>query len=247
MLLRISSFGRLLSFNPADWPCRTANPTSGRLLRTFQAKQTKIPEKKRRDDERKESALLGSETLFSLDQTRSCSRLCFDSFKAETIKIQFLIKILSIKLFGIILSLLYCRYLLTTYILRYSECRHMFTTWNFHQKVSPKGPRKRTTLPCASCEKCHVSFSETPEVRRGPSGPNTLCNSCGLKYAREKLKEQSLPMLSVCPSTSCCDASLPPWLATSRWDDAEAFHCDACQRDMCGMCFVLYHWHREYM
>jgi hypothetical protein len=32
------------------------------------------------------------------------------------------------------------------------------------------------------CYKCNIT--ETPAWRRGPSGLRTLCNRCGLKYAR---------------------------------------------------------------
>ncbi|KAL8334393.1 hypothetical protein RB601_000412 [Gaeumannomyces tritici] len=34
------------------------------------------------------------------------------------------------------------------------------------------------------CQKCHRS--KTPRWRRGPSGPKTLCNVCGLLYAKRE-------------------------------------------------------------
>ncbi|KIO34492.1 hypothetical protein M407DRAFT_63874, partial [Tulasnella calospora MUT 4182] len=41
--------------------------------------------------------------------------------------------------------------------------------------------RSRATPP----GKCHSCFStETPEWRRGPDGARTLCNACGLHYAK---------------------------------------------------------------
>lgn len=41
-----------------------------------------------------------------------------------------------------------------------------------------------------SCHKCHRI--DTPEWRPGPDGPGTLCNVCGLIYAkRERKKEES--------------------------------------------------------
>ncbi|KAJ3095149.1 blue light receptor [Phlyctochytrium bullatum] len=40
------------------------------------------------------------------------------------------------------------------------------------------------------CEHCHTS--ESPEWRRGPTGPKTLCNACGLRYARNIAKLDSV-------------------------------------------------------
>lgn len=45
-------------------------------------------------------------------------------------------------------------------------------TDNFLQKAAPPGR-------CHSC-----SRAETPEWRRGPDGARTLCNACGLHYAK---------------------------------------------------------------
>lgn len=44
---------------------------------------------------------------------------------------------------------------------------------------STKGQRVKDTLRCHSCNR-----AETPEWRRGPDGARTLCNACGLHYAR---------------------------------------------------------------
>ncbi|KAG0736718.1 hypothetical protein G6F22_012671 [Rhizopus arrhizus] len=41
--------------------------------------------------------------------------------------------------------------------------------------------RKRATFE-GKCHSCHTS--ETPEWRRGPNGARTLCNACGLNYAK---------------------------------------------------------------
>ncbi|KAI5661320.1 hypothetical protein M9H77_20643 [Catharanthus roseus] len=38
------------------------------------------------------------------------------------------------------------------------------------------------------CNHCGVSENETPAMRRGPAGPRTLCNACGLMWAN-KIKE----------------------------------------------------------
>jgi len=36
----------------------------------------------------------------------------------------------------------------------------------------------------------HCNTTQTPEWRRGPNGANTLCNACGLKYAKVMRKER---------------------------------------------------------
>lgn len=37
------------------------------------------------------------------------------------------------------------------------------------------------------CEHCGVNESNTPAMRRGPAGPRTLCNACGLMWANKVL------------------------------------------------------------
>ncbi|CAM8899196.1 unnamed protein product [Rhodiola kirilowii] len=36
-----------------------------------------------------------------------------------------------------------------------------------------------------SCRNCGTSSKKTPMMRRGPEGPRTLCNACGLKWANK--------------------------------------------------------------
>ncbi|KAG1056404.1 hypothetical protein G6F43_001702 [Rhizopus delemar] len=50
--------------------------------------------------------------------------------------------------------------------------------------------RKRTKRPPfqGRCHSCNIS--ETPEWRRGPDGARTLCNACGLHYAKLTRKQQ---------------------------------------------------------
>ncbi|KAI3448225.1 hypothetical protein Pfo_004890 [Paulownia fortunei] len=36
-----------------------------------------------------------------------------------------------------------------------------------------------------SCRHCGISSKSTPMMRRGPDGPRTLCNACGLKWANK--------------------------------------------------------------
>lgn len=43
--------------------------------------------------------------------------------------------------------------------------------------------RKRSEEPVKGCLAC--SATETPEWRKGPTGPRTLCNACGLFFAKQ--------------------------------------------------------------
>ncbi|KAJ7067159.1 hypothetical protein C8F01DRAFT_660775 [Mycena amicta] len=42
--------------------------------------------------------------------------------------------------------------------------------------------RSQRATPPGKCHSCHIR--ETPEWRRGPDGARTLCNACGLHYAK---------------------------------------------------------------
>jgi len=46
----------------------------------------------------------------------------------------------------------------------------------------PKKPRRGRNAPPGRCHSCNRA--ETPEWRRGPDGARTLCNACGLHYAK---------------------------------------------------------------
>ncbi|KAI0504639.1 hypothetical protein KFK09_015591 [Dendrobium nobile] len=37
----------------------------------------------------------------------------------------------------------------------------------------------------SACYHCHISAKDTPMMRRGPDGPRTLCNACGLMWANK--------------------------------------------------------------
>ncbi|KAF9191564.1 hypothetical protein BGZ51_007127 [Haplosporangium sp. Z 767] len=54
-----------------------------------------------------------------------------------------------------------------------------------HQKYRKRAKR---THPPGRCLSCHTS--DTPEWRRGPDGARTLCNACGLHYAKLVKREQ---------------------------------------------------------
>ena len=48
--------------------------------------------------------------------------------------------------------------------------------------------RRGRAAPPGRCHSCHRA--ETPEWRRGPDGARTLCNACGLHYAKLTRKQQ---------------------------------------------------------
>ncbi|KAJ7536404.1 hypothetical protein O6H91_12G068200 [Diphasiastrum complanatum] len=57
-----------------------------------------------------------------------------------------------------------------------------------------KGVTKRTdsevspiqvSIKSGSCLNCGIEERDTPMMRRGPAGPRTLCNACGLKWANK--------------------------------------------------------------
>ncbi|KAL1935475.1 hypothetical protein VTP01DRAFT_4615 [Rhizomucor pusillus] len=60
---------------------------------------------------------------------------------------------------------------------------HDEVTWRTIEgsRVRQRRRTRRTTFP-GRCHSCNIS--ETPEWRRGPDGARTLCNACGLHYAK---------------------------------------------------------------
>eukprot|EP01103_Thecamoeba_quadrilineata_P009163 TRINITY_DN1887_c0_g1_i2.p1 TRINITY_DN1887_c0_g1~~TRINITY_DN1887_c0_g1_i2.p1 ORF type:complete len:305 (-),score=32.17 TRINITY_DN1887_c0_g1_i2:215-1129(-) len=59
---------------------------------------------------------------------------------------------------------------------------------------SERYPKRKRKKPLYSVNRnlyCHICFvRETPEWRRGPDGDHTLCNACGLHYAKTQKKEK---------------------------------------------------------
>ncbi|RZR73789.1 hypothetical protein BHM03_00028109 [Ensete ventricosum] len=45
------------------------------------------------------------------------------------------------------------------------------------------------SLKTFSCHHCGISSKSTPMMRRGPEGPRTLCNACGLMWANKHILE----------------------------------------------------------
>lgn len=71
------------------------------------------------------------------------------------------------------------------------------------EKIAESRRKRRLAQVSGNCDLCFMLLSESPEVRRGPRSPNTLCNrvrsglqfiscayriislQCGLKYAKQ--------------------------------------------------------------
>uniref|UniRef100_A0A2N9GTV6 CCT domain-containing protein n=1 Tax=Fagus sylvatica TaxID=28930 RepID=A0A2N9GTV6_FAGSY len=48
-----------------------------------------------------------------------------------------------------------------------------------------QGSGQDDSMQETSCTHCGISSKSTPMMRRGPAGPRTLCNACGLKWANK--------------------------------------------------------------
>ncbi len=42
-----------------------------------------------------------------------------------------------------------------------------------------------------------IGTLESPEWRKGPSGPKTLCNACGLRWAKKEKKKNAVNSVDV--------------------------------------------------
>ncbi|KAJ6799742.1 GATA transcription factor 20-like isoform X1 [Iris pallida] len=62
-------------------------------------------------------------------------------------------------------------------------------TWDTSQRWGEVDGRP---LAASACHHCGISVKSTPMMRRGPDGPRTLCNACGLMWANKgQLKDLS--------------------------------------------------------
>ncbi|KAL1641405.1 white collar 2 type of transcription factor [Diplodia intermedia] len=85
------------------------------------------------------------------------------------------------------------RFLVTSPSLQYSEggCTTVCGDLGIPYKLKPfestkPGPEPPGHFICTWC-----ATTEAPEWRRGPDGPKTLCNACGLKYSKSCRKSAS--------------------------------------------------------
>ncbi|KAL0227743.1 hypothetical protein RCL1_003886 [Eukaryota sp. TZLM3-RCL] len=63
----------------------------------------------------------------------------------------------------------------------YDKCQTLAPNEEVSKHRPVKRPRK-SALEGHYCHKCGTT--ETPEWRKGPDGPKTLCNACGLAYSK---------------------------------------------------------------
>ncbi|KAG7404922.1 GATA zinc finger domain-containing protein 10 [Fusarium oxysporum f. sp. rapae] len=89
-----------------------------------------------------------------------------------------------------------------------------------HHSTTRRSPSRQATISCPcvrehkapkapdhtrSCEFCHIT--ETPKWRSGPLGRRTLCNVCGLLYAKREEKARSFLLEREFGCDSVSDAS----------------------------------------
>jgi len=67
------------------------------------------------------------------------------------------------------------------HIPEYEADEHVYAD-DLRQQPEHKKVRRGRAAPPGRCHSCHRA--ETPEWRRGPDGARTLCNACGLHYAK---------------------------------------------------------------
>ncbi|OJD28815.1 white collar-2 [Diplodia corticola] len=62
----------------------------------------------------------------------------------------------------------------------------------YERKISdvPRQPKRKFAAKDHCCSRCGTV--ESPEWRAGPDGPKTLCNACGLKYAKEQKRAKNV-------------------------------------------------------
>ncbi|KAJ3104388.1 hypothetical protein HDU96_008938 [Phlyctochytrium bullatum] len=71
------------------------------------------------------------------------------------------------------------------------------------ESLSSQGVKKRKSKKSETttrCQSCHAT--ETPEWRRGPHGRRTLCNACGLTYAKLKKARASANLETIRAATA---------------------------------------------
>ncbi|GAB4838402.1 hypothetical protein Ancab_027937 [Ancistrocladus abbreviatus] len=89
------------------------------------------------------------------------------------------------------------------------------------------------SLQETSCTHCGISSKSTPMMRRGPAGPRTLCNACGLKWANKgELRDLSkAPNVGVQDSSAKGCISAPVMILNNSALTAEwwiyLYHCQA--------------------
>ncbi|KAG0313063.1 hypothetical protein BGZ97_010575 [Linnemannia gamsii] len=86
-----------------------------------------------------------------------------------------------------------------------------------HQKYRKRA--KRSQAP-GRCQSCHSS--DTPEWRRGPDGARTLCNACGLHYAKLLRRQNEQAQQSPSRNSIALPSSTPGTTATNSSSSSTA-------------------------
>jgi len=60
--------------------------------------------------------------------------------------------------------------------------------FHFQKRKRGRPPLEKSSRMCKTC-----GAKSTPEWRRGPCGPHTLCNACGLQFMKHQKKQQKKP------------------------------------------------------
>ncbi|VFQ80710.1 unnamed protein product [Cuscuta campestris] len=69
--------------------------------------------------------------------------------------------------------------------------------WDSNRAIKRAGRTKLDEEEKKKKKKCsHCDAEETPQWRRGPMGPNTLCNACGVRYKSGRLVPEYRPFAS---------------------------------------------------
>ncbi|CEL60901.1 GATA zinc finger domain-containing protein 8 OS=Dictyostelium discoideum GN=gtaH PE=4 SV=1 [Rhizoctonia solani AG-1 IB] len=92
--------------------------------------------------------------------------------------------------------------------------RPQFSQTHHHEDVR-KQKRARAWNPPDHqymCRRCHRT--DSPAWRKGPEGPKTLCNACGLSYAKDAARREAAASASV--SSASTQAQLPARLASDQ-------------------------------
>ncbi|XP_074268067.1 GATA transcription factor 28-like [Silene latifolia] len=75
------------------------------------------------------------------------------------------------------------------------------TSWESNQSWGPDGSVAPLQEVC--CRHCGINEKSTPMMRRGPEGPRTLCNACGLMWANKgtlrDLSKAAMPAGQIVP------------------------------------------------
>lgn len=76
------------------------------------------------------------------------------------------------------------------------------------------------------CRHCGIHESSTPMMRRGPEGPRTLCNACGLFWANKGILRHlpmatSIPLQSIHPSSNMSMENLAAKMREVEDDDSD--------------------------